>query len=344
MQAELIINGKAYSPEYPEKLPNETPMRAALATALHDWYNDEVIRISTSGSTGAPKVITLDRDSIKGSAAATSAFFGIPEGCAALLCLPVDKIAGRMMLYRALLHNWKLTITEPVTSPLRNLKDPSFHFSAMTPMQVRKSLEQQLNGVHAIRKLIIGGAPVGTKLENDLRRTQNECYETYGMTETYTHIAVRKLTPQAEDHFECLPGVSIRKDTDGCLIVEATHLKTPVRTTDRIELIDHRHFRWLGRADYVINSGGIKFNAEQLEAAIEGMLRQRFFITGEADDLLGERIVLVVEGSLPPAAEIAAIKRRMIEIHGKYAVPRAIKTKDTFEVTSTGKIKRKLPE
>lgn len=344
MRAELIVNGNVFSPEKPDLLPEDTPMRAELIAALREWYSDKDIRISTSGSTGEPKIITLDRESIKGSAAATIAYFGIPEGCKSLLCLPVDRIAGRMMLYRALLYKWKLTITAPTSSPMQRLENDSFHFGAMTPMQVRKSLEQQLTGVNSIRKLIIGGAPVGRKLELHLQRTQSQCYETYGMTETYTHLAVRKLTPSAQDHFECLPGVKVGKNKEGCLVVEAAHLKQPVHTTDRIELIDERHFRWLGRADFVINSGGIKFNAEQLEAAIEGMLRQRYFIAGEADDLLGERIVLVTEGSLPPAAEIAAIKRRMIDIHGQYAVPRAVKTMDVFETTSTGKIKRQLTQ
>lgn len=342
--AELIVHGKSYPSEAYDRLPEHTPMREAMVTALKEWYTDSEINISTSGSTGDPKVIALDRECIRGSAAATVSYFGLPEGSTALLCLPVDKIAGRMMLYRALLYHWKLTVAEPSSNPLNNLEDQSFHFGAMTPMQVRKSLEQQITGVDSIRKLIIGGAPVGSKLEHDLQRTSSECYETYGMTETYTHIALRKLTPVSRDHFECLPGVTVKEDSDGCLIIKAEHLHDTVRTNDRIERIDDRHFRWLGRADFVINSGGIKFNAEQLEAAIDGMIKQRYFITGEADDLLGERIVLVIEGSSPPAAEIAAIKRRMIEIHGKYAVPRAIKTMEAFEMTSTGKIKRKISE
>jgi O-succinylbenzoic acid--CoA ligase len=338
MNAELIINGDAYSPSDYAAFPSHTPMREELTEALKDWYKEREIKIQTSGSTGEPKTIVLQRESIEISAKMTAQFFKLQPGATALLCMPVDRIAGRMMLYRALAHGWRLTVTKPDGHPLAQAEG-DFDFAAMSPLQASNSIGR----LHRVRTLLVGGAPVSTKLARDLASIQGlAAYETYGMTETYTHIAARAISPEPEETFTTLPGVKISSTDNDALVINAPHLPKPVTTNDVIRIAGPHHFHWLGRADNVINSGGIKFNAEQLEKAIAPMLKQRFFITGTADDKLGERIVLVIEGTLPPAVEIAALKRRMSDVHGKYAVPRQVCTVEHFEETPTGKIKRKL--
>jgi acyl-coenzyme A synthetase/AMP-(fatty) acid ligase len=149
-----------------------------------------------------------------------------------------------------------------------------------------------------VNSAILGGAKLSDTLAHQLQYCNAAVYETYGMTETITHIAAKRI---GTDCFETLPNVSIAKDDRGCLIIQAPNIvSSTIVTNDLVEIISDNQFKWLGRFDNVINSGGIKYFPEQIEAKLALKINQRFFIAGLPDDNLGQRIALFIEGEKFP--------------------------------------------
>ena len=211
----------------------------------------------------------------------------------------------------------------------------SINFVALTPMQVEKSIDF----VSHCDKLIIGGAPLSDKVKQDLHPMSNEVYETYAMTETITHIAFKQVPNQkfqnVNPYFEAFDEVNIKQDDRGCLVIETPYDDLIVTTNDIVELIDDRNFNWIGRADNVINSGGIKLFPEQIEGLIKPFVDSDFFITSKPDELLGEKLILVIEGD---ERKIDLSKANLT----KYQKPKEIVFISEFERTESGKIKRKI--
>lgn len=225
---------------------------------LLDWFdNKEYIEMTTSGTTGAPKVVRLQKQAMIQSALATGDFFSLKPGNKTLLCLPVKFIAGKMMLVRSLILGLDLDIVEPSTEPLA-LNTTQYDFVAMVPLQVQNSIEDLKN----VKKLIIGGAKMDSSLEEKLLPLKTEIYETYGMTETITHIVAKKV---GENFFSVLPNVKINTDNRGCLAITVpTISEKPIITNDIVKIITENQFTFLGRIDNVINSGGVKLIRNKL--------------------------------------------------------------------------------
>ncbi|MEN8703154.1 MAG: AMP-binding protein [Polaribacter sp.] len=271
-----------------------------IALFLEEWFNNnDYIIVKTSGSTGVPKPIPLYKKFVVNSAKATSTYFELPSKTTALLCLPIEYIAGKMMLIRALTLGWHLDIGLISSFPLERI-DKTYHFSAMVPLQV----ENSFHNLHKIRKLIVGGGSISNQLHEKLKNvTTTQIYETYGMTETITHIAVKPIqnsvytiSKNSSSYFQVLPGVTIYKDLRNCLVIKAPKItKEVVFTNDVVNLISDNQFEWLGRFDNVINSGGIKINPEYIERKIAKMISYRFFIASIFDKKLGEKVILVIE-------------------------------------------------
>ncbi len=306
---------------------------------LKDWFdtNDHVI-VSTSGSTGIPKNIELKKEYMVNSAKATGTFFKLPEGSTALLCLSPDYIAGKMMLVRALVLGWQLDVVHPDRNPLAQL-NKHYDFSAMVPMQVFHSLDH----LFKIKKLIVGGGRISNNLEQALRIVPTEVFATFGMTETITHIAARSIATKAkltdEKAYRVLPGVTVSKDDRGCLVIEAPSISaSSIRTNDLVELLSPKAFKWLGRFDSIINSGGIKVIPEQIEEKIYPVLANRFFIAGIPDDVLGQRVVLVVEDSKTDDTLLQRLKNETPL--SNYELPKEIYVTPNFVETATKKIQR----
>lgn len=305
------------------------PFEEDLGNLILQWFDEnDFVLLNTSGTTGAPKEIELNKEHMIASAKATAAFFEVFEKTRALLCLPTRYIAGKMMFVRAMILGWELDFIEPTSSPLDGItKD--YDFCAMVPMQVENSLEN----LHRIEKIIVGGARIGTQLHNKLEGIDTAIYETYGMTETITHIAVKKL---GEEAFTVLPHINISVDSRGCLFITAPQIADePVQTNDIVDIVDDRHFVWKGRIDNVVNSGGVKLFPEQIEEKLAHYIPYRFFIIGKEDELLGEKIVLVIE-SAP-----YMLKDEVFGGLSKYEKPKEIQFVPEFEETPTGKILRK---
>ena len=319
------------------------PFLAAIAHVRARWNDAQSdFEMRTSGSTGKPKIIRHSKSSMRASAELTAAFFDLPQGSSALLCLPPNYVAGSMMIVRALEMNWKLVLIPPRATPLNELKT-TVDFAAMTPYQVDESIKAGLEGFDHVKKLIVGGAPVSALLERKIRKLNTEVYATYGMTETLTHIALRRLNgTEAQTDFHCLPGVRYTWDERKCMVIEAAHLdEKKVVTNDRVEPTGMTSFQWLGRIDNVINSGGIKMHPEQIETKLSHILDCRYYIKGAPDEKFGEKVVLVLERSPFDPHTQKLFEDTLKSELGKYEVPTEIEFLSVFEETATGKLIRK---
>lgn len=266
-----------------------------------DFLNDEkTVFVQTSGSTGKPKIYEVDKQKMLNSAKMTCDFLNLNEENSALLCLPIEYISGKMMVVRAIKRKLNLKIIEPSSKPLENLEE-NIDFCAMTPLQVENSLEK----IHFIKKLIIGGGSVSetlkTKifqsLESQISNPESQIFETYGMTETLSHIALKEIYPNPKDYFQILDGISISKDDRGCLKISAPMLNDEeLITNDLVEIKNEREFRFLGRIDHVINSGGAKIFPEELEDLMKKSISNELVFLGIPDEKLGQKLVLVIEG------------------------------------------------
>jgi len=312
--------------------------KAAVCRFLLEWTSeDDTITAHTSGSTGTPKPIKLEKSSMMASARATGKYLDLKAGDRALLCLPEQYIAGKMMLVRAHILKLDLIVVEPRSRPLQDLK-MTIDFAAMVPNQVYQSMDQ----LHRIKKLIVGGGPISAQLDALLRNQPGSIFHTYGMTETITHVAMKRLNSIDPDpYFHALPEIHFTTDERGCLTIHAPRISTkPVVTHDLVELRDESTFKWLGRYDNVIISGGIKIIPEKLEQKIAHLFRQRFFIAAAPDEELGQKAILVLEG-LDIAGQLESdLMREMRYLLPRHQVPKEIYRVGKFEETDSGKVKR----
>lgn len=301
----------------------------AIGEFLLDWFDDkDYIEMRTSGTTGLPKLVRLEKQAMIQSALATGDFFELEPGNKALLCLPVKFIAGKMMLVRSLILGLELDIVAPSTQPLA-LNTKVYDFVAMVPLQVQNSID----GLKNVKKLIVGGAKMDLTLEEKLLPLKTAVYETYGMTETITHIAAKRL---GESVFAVLPHVKIAQDNRGCLVITVPAIsEEPIVTNDLVELIRENQFIFLGRIDNVVNSGGVKLIPEQIEAKLIGKIANRFFVTGVPDTTLGEKLILVIEG------EKQEFENDFFDVLDKYEKPKEIVFVPKFKENENGKLLRK---
>ena len=296
---------------------------------LLDWFDSKsFIEMETSGTTGTPKTISVSKQAMVDSALATGDFFDLQPGNRALQCLPVKYVAGKMMLVRAMILGLDLEFVAPSSHPMKN-NEIVYDFVAMVPLQSLNSVQE----LKMVKKMIVGGAAINKTLEKQLLKLKTEVYETYGMTETITHIAARKLGEKA---FTVLPNVTISYDDRNCLVIHAPRISPEViMTNDIVELVNENQFIFLGRMDNVINSGGIKLIPEQIEEKLASKISQHFFIASKPDNELGEKVVLVIEG------EKQEFDDSLYEGLGKYEKPKEILFIPKFKETASGKIMRK---
>ena len=317
------------------------PFEREIGDFLLDWISEsgEILQL-TSGSTGFPKELRLTKKAMVKSALLTGSFLDLGEGTRAVLCLPVSSIAGKMMLVRAMTLGWKLTIVAPERNPLWSLPE-DIDFVAMAPMQLQASLKE----MDRVATVLVGGAPVPKELLEAISGLKTVVYESYGMSETASHIALRQLNapedskaPGAVPPFRTLPGIAIAQDENGCLVVNAPFIsKEAIHTTDLVSLQDADSFHWLGRADHVVNSGGVKLVPEVLESKLEQLLKGHFFLTGIPDEVLGEKLILIAEGKPQKDLLETVSKSGLLE---KYEIPKAVYFLDVFTLTQSGKISR----
>ncbi|GAB3646525.1 AMP-binding protein [Echinicola sediminis] len=314
-----------------------------------DWLNDrQNFQLQTSGSTGKPKTISVTRNQMLLSAGATGKFFGIPANASLFCCLNTAMIAGKMMLVRAMVWDSCLYLKEPTGNPLSDLVvDQHFDFVAMVPAQVENSLQDSrtIENLNKIAHLIIGGAPISPQLQISISHLSCNAYQTYGMTETVSHIALAKITGAPPLIYQSLPGVKIGTTAEKKLTIEAPMALAPLITNDIVELLSENQFIWKGRADFTINSGGLKIQPEILETKISPVMEKqwggvRYFISSRPSKKWGEEVVLIIEAVGSPQQE-QLLQEEMAEILGKYERPKKVYFLENFIETPSGKIKRR---
>ncbi|HUH25543.1 MAG TPA: AMP-binding protein [Flavobacterium sp.] len=328
------LNGHAFSKESLSELAitllkDGEAYEKELGDFILQWFDhNNFVELSTSGTTGKPKKIKLEKEAMTQSALATGEFFQLKPDDSALLCLPTRYIAGKMMFVRAVVLGLKLDYVNPSKEPLKNT-DKIYDFVAMVPLQVQNSITQ----IEQCRKLIVGGAELDEKIKLHLKDMMLEVYETYGMTETITHIAAKRIQ---DKYFTSLPHANISTDERGCLLIEAPLVANGlVVTNDLIELINDVQFQWIGRIDNVINSGGIKIVPEKIEQKLSEYIPYRFFVIGKEDESLGQKLVLVIE------QDPYNLLPEVLSSLEKYERPKEILFVKQFKETPTGKILRK---
>ena len=323
---------------------------------IDEWNNDSAyVEVKTSGSTGEPKRMLVEKRRMLNSARITCDFLGLKPGDTALLCMSTDYIAGKMMVVRSIERGLKLIEVEPCGHPLDikhltlNIKHSQFSifnfqfdFAAMVPMQVYNSLQvpEEKERLMAIRHLIIGGGAIDEAMEAELRTFPHAVWSTYGMTETLSHIALRRISgPEASEWYMPFPTVRLSTTDEGCLVIDAPEVCAQTLTTnDIVELKSDGRFRIRGRKDNVICSGGIKIQIEEVEQTLKKYMRVPYIISKRKDEKFGEIVVLLTEGDTAEAQTICE------QVLPKYHQPKVYLHVNQIPLTETGKPARKGAE
>jgi O-succinylbenzoic acid--CoA ligase len=340
----IKINGIAYTISNLNRLFVNIPTGSdnewltSIQSFLKEWFsNSSFIETQSSGSTGNPKIIKLPKQSMVNSAQKTIDYFNLTSSDTALLCIPAQYIGGKMMLVRAMLVGFNLIVTKPVSNPFPGISTP-IDFAAITPFQLYHSMDTLKE--KDIKKIIVGGSPITTKMEEMAANLLSAIYETYGMTETSSHIALRKVNGKDKsDYFTLFDGVEISSDKRGCLVIFAPFITNEkIITNDIVEIIGPRHFRILGRYDTIINTGGVKIFPEQIERKLATIIHQPFYITSVPDEVLNNKVVLVLEEDF--GIHEAILREKMKGVLSRYEIPKEIRFVSKIDMTETGKVKR----
>ncbi|MCM1312289.1 MAG: AMP-binding protein [Bacteroides sp.] len=332
---------------------------------LDEWYSESpYIRVHTSGSTGKPKELHVEKARMMESAKMTCEFLGLQQGDCALLCMPLDYIAGKMMVVRSIIAGMNLISVKPAMQPLKyfcgtaddnrydiwqfasgkqseNISIPiGLKFAAMVPSQARATLDspEETAIFRGINNIIIGGGSIDTKLEAQLRDMPNAIWSTYGMTETLSHIAMRRVSGKtASQWYTPMKGISLSLAADGALVIDAPRLcPSPLTTNDIAEFNASGQFRILGRKDNVINSGGVKIQIEEVERklsdALPNDMAEHFAITSCPDERFGEAVVILTD-----RAEIVPALPEAISQLPPYWRPKRIQVVAQLPKTGSGK-------
>ena len=297
-------------------------LKDAIAHFILEWESDVTqFSVQTSGSTGTPKTIILSRNQLIGSAQRTLDFFQLKPGNSALLGISPHTIGGKMMLVRAIIGKLKLIVCDPSSNPLTVLEENEYlDFCPMVPLQIQTILATDPEKLQFVKILLFGGAPLSIALEKQLLQLNSACYHGFGMTETVSHIAMRKV---GNPTYNAMEGVQFSQEGTQLVLSDAVLGIHRLTTNDSVELIDNHHFSWLGRTDFVINSAGVKIHPEQLEQLLEGFIKGTFFISAESDDTFGQKCIIIVDetAETPPLEEI---QRYCKQQFGQYAAPKKL--------------------
>lgn len=309
-------------------------MAERITDFITEWRNGlPYVVAHTSGSTGTPKEIHLLKADIRQSARMTNRFFGIDKSSTLLLPLSPDYIAGKMMIVRSLEADCRLIGIEPSND---FTTDASADLIAIVPSQIEALLAIP-NVASRFRNVIVGGAAISEDRRQALIKAGVNAYVTYGMTETCSHVALRKVSDD-EGVYHALSDVTFSVDEQSCLIIDIPYMSIKrVVTNDCVKLIDDKSFLWLGRRDNVINTGGIKVIAESLERDLQPYFDCNFYIVGAPDDKWGERIELVAECD---SVRLNEIMQRLSASISHKLLPKKTKAVAQLPRTGNGKIKR----
>ena len=325
---------KAY---YSEDFEQQTDVEEVIKK----WnQGDEKFKIYTSGTTSKPKKITLTRKLLIWSAKTTQNILG-HETHQIMCCLPVNKTGGFMQLIRALVWDCEIHFYKPSNNPLEVIKNHNFTTISLTPTQFKSSFDNSFEKLNKFNHILIGGAPLNNPSVFIERLKHPQIWCTYGMTETSTHIAIKKLNKfsqlelESASVYKTLPDVNISKDKRSCLVIHAPKVSDEtIITNDVVELITNTKFIWKGRIDHVVNSGGVKLHPEEIEQKLSDVIHDRFFVAGIPDEILGEKLILLIEG------KNYQITKEHFSNLSRFEIPKETFFLPKFLETGSGKIHR----
>ncbi|MFY0654754.1 MAG: AMP-binding protein [Cyclobacteriaceae bacterium] len=345
----IFFNKNCYNLNSLDKLVEAAPFFEEGIKFIQQFScGQPTFEFKTSGATGMAKMITITRRQILASIKQTENALGLKKGETVLVCLSPGFVATKMMLARCMKIGMDIVLKKPSSNPFESLDvDDQIDFASFVPLQVQHIIDSEhTNILDGIRNILIGGGPISLGLEYSLSTSKSNIYHTYGMTESVSHIALRKLN-SGNKLFEILGDTLAHRNDDGCLSVkgEITNNQT-VETNDLVEFEDKRHFKWLGRKDNLINSGGVKIISEAVEEFLAPLMTDiqitsDFFLYGIKDNLLGEKLIMIVEGEIQSKSIFKHIANPLKTKFGKYHIPKEIYWVREFTRTSSGKIKRK---
>lgn len=313
-----------------------------------DWLNGKQhFTFHTSGSTGTPKKIELTRAQLEASAKATIRTLQLTSNENIFICLNTQLIAGAMMLVRGMLLNCELFLIEPSSDPFQFLAlDHKMTFASFVPMQLGNLLkddEKTVIKLNRFKNILVGGTSINSLLEKKLTQLSTNIFHTYGMTETVSHIALKKLGKESD--YSLLPEIELKKDVRNCLCIKGAVTNHQwVQTNDLVNFTDANHFTILGRADEVINSGGVKIFPSKVETAIHQVLSvlsidiKDLFVASSKDDVLGEKLIAVLCGNKISADKELLLKKKLTQFLSPYEIPKTFYYQAYFEKTASGKI------
>ena len=336
----ISVDGCTITPEtLPTWRQGKQGIHAELAAFLEQWWDPApTMELHTSGSTGKPKLLHAAKEAMLASARASCRAFDLKPGHHALLCLPLRYIAGQMMVVRALVGGLDLIVVEPSSTPLTGI-DTAIDFAPMVPMQVTNTLAQPGGAAQLsrVRTLLLGGGFIDPALDAQLQSLPCRVFASYGMTETLSHIALRAVnTPQRSEYYSPLPGVQVSLSQAGTLQISVPYLKIEQLTTnDSAEITPEGTFRILGRVDAVINSGGVKIQAEDIERQLQAVTGLQLVALPHPHPVLGQCVALLWEGA--PGDE--AMLRSACASLPRYHQPQHLR-RCTLPRTESGKIAR----
>jgi O-succinylbenzoic acid--CoA ligase len=303
---------------------------------LQEWYGEESsLTVHTSGSTGEPKSIQLSKVNMLVSANKTIDFLKIKKGTNCYQCLSCNTIAGKMMMVRAIMNEMRI-IVGPVSSSTLELLDEKVSLAAIVPLQLQQIMYHLPEKLKLIENVLVGGAPINDSIQEMLRKEKLTVFQTFGMTETISHVALRRVGYQKDELYFGLDGLTFSTDEQQRLIIHYPEIGLPeILTNDLVELHSSYSFKWLGRADFAINSGGVKILPELIESKLSRSIDRPFFIFALPDEKLGQKVVLAIEGN-----NSGMDMSELSEVLNKYEKPKNVFFLPQFIRSESGKINR----
>lgn len=302
---------------------------------------DNPFTVKTSGSTGVPNEIHFTMNQAFESAKLSNAFFNLDNRSILLLPMNIDFVGAKMLLVRAFVAKAKVWIVSPSALVFEDVPENIFFdLIALTPYQLKLTMDSSPKRFQQVKKCLVGGSSISIQLLNKIKSLSSECqfFESFGMSETLSHFAIKQLDTQ-NDFYRVIEGYHIQVSSEGQLSIQCPFLDNTVVSNDIVEMIDAKHFRFLGRKDFIVNSAGIKIHPELLEASLQDSFSFPFYFSKENDEIFGEILVLNIlkENEL---SDIEILELYKLQIKNKFLLPKKIKRLQAFEYTQNGKIRK----
>lgn len=296
-------------------------LQQACRNVIDEWTSgNDTLTFATSGSTGTPKQIILRKQQIAASAKRSNSYFNLGEKSKVLLCIHPQHVGGKMVLIRALLGDYEVHVVPVQRNFWEFMPNLAFDFVSLVPLQIQAALSQEIRLFQAFKIILIGGSALHPNMEQTVVQSSNmdsTFYMGFGMTETISHIALRKL---GQEDYTVLRDVILQVyPTETHILDKATGVD--ITCTDVLEMTSKNTFKWIGRNDFVINSGGVKIHPERIEQLLTDHILGNYVIASLPDELFGEKVVLITEQALDDA-DRTRIEEIIRSTFGAYAVPK----------------------